>query len=185
MALIGKPDYLVTGNTLCLALRPFSQPSALSHRREGTIRKASHHAAGSLPLDLGNPAWNRDNATRPNAAFRSDCVKLPNQENATVAREKVVDYLLSTTHRDGRHRAVFFGGFGFAPDDWQALAEALIRHASDHEVAKEEDSPFGTRYVVEGIMLMVDGRTAYVRTVWFIDNGADTPRFVTAYPLRG
>lgn len=27
---------------------------------------------------------------------------------------------------------------------------ALLRHASDHEVTKIEDSPFGTRYVVEG-----------------------------------
>jgi hypothetical protein len=112
-------------------------------------------------------------------------VKLPNHERASVSREKVVDYLLSTTHRDGRHKAVFFGGFGFTVANWEELASVLVRHSHDHEVAKEEDSPFGTRYVVEGIMLMVDGRTAYVRTVWFIDNGADTPRFVTAYPLRG
>ncbi len=97
----------------------------------------------------------------------------------------MVDYLLSTTHRDGRHKAVFFGGFGFAPDNWQELVDALIRHAGDHEVAKEEDSPFGTRYVVDGTMVMADGRNAEVRTVWFIDNGADTARFVTAYPLRG
>ena len=112
-------------------------------------------------------------------------MKLPNYEHATVPREKVVDYLLSTTHRDGRHKAVFFGGFGFAPDNWQALAEALIRHAGDHEVAKEEDSPFGIRYVVDGTMTMADGRDALVRTVWFIDAGTDVPRFVTAYPLRG
>jgi hypothetical protein len=30
---------------------------------------------------------------------------------------------------------------------------------------------------------MADGRDALLRTVWFIDTGADTPRFVTAYPL--
>lgn len=112
-------------------------------------------------------------------------MKLPNHEHATVPREKMVDYLLSTTHRDGRHKAVFFGGFGFMPDDWQALAEALIRHAGDHEVAKEENSPFGTRYVVDGTMTMADGRDALVRTVWFIDTETDVPRFVTAYPLRG
>jgi len=112
-------------------------------------------------------------------------VKLPNHEHASVPRAKVVDYLLSTTHRDGRHKAVFFGGFGFAPDYWQALAEALIRHAGDHEVATEEDSPFGVRYVVDGTMTMADGRDAMVRTVWFIDSGTDVPRFVTAYPLRG
>jgi hypothetical protein len=110
-------------------------------------------------------------------------MKLPNRERAVVPREKVVDYLLSPAHRDGRHKAVFFTGFGFSVERWEDLADALLRHASDHEVAKQEDSPFGTRYVVEGIMAMADGRDALPRTVWFIDTGADVPRFVTAYPL--
>jgi hypothetical protein len=32
-------------------------------------------------------------------------------------------------------------------------------------------------------MAMADGRHVLLRTVWFIDMGADVPRFVTAYPL--
>lgn len=79
---------------------------------------------------------------------------------------------------------LFFNGFGFLAQDWQALADALLRHAGEHEVAKEEDSPFGVRYVVDGTMTTADGRDALVRRVWFIDTGADVPRFVTAYPLR-
>ena len=55
---------------------------------------------------------------------------------------------------------------------------------SDHDIAKQEDSPFGTRYVLEGTMVTADDRDALVRTVWFIDTGADIPRFVTAYPLQ-
>jgi hypothetical protein len=98
--------------------------------------------------------------------------------------EKRVDYLLSSTHRDGRHKAAFFTRFGFAAGRWKDLADALVRHASDHEVARQEKSRFGTRYVVEGTMVMADGRNAFVRTVWFIDTGTDIPRFVTAYPLR-
>jgi hypothetical protein len=76
-------------------------------------------------------------------------MKLPNREHALVPRAKVVDYLLSPTHRDGRHKAVFFSGFGFTADSWEKLADALLQHASEHDVAKQEDSPFGTRYVVE------------------------------------
>jgi hypothetical protein len=110
-------------------------------------------------------------------------MQLANRQHAVVPREKVVDYLLSLSHRDGRPKAVFFGRFGFSADNWQALADALIRHANDHEVARTEDSPFGTRYVVEGIMAMADGRDAFVRSIWFIDTGAEVPRFVTAYPL--
>jgi hypothetical protein len=125
----------------------------------------------------------RDNAALPEATPRSDAMKLPNHQRAVAPREKVVDYLLSTTHRDGRHKAAFFNGFGFDVNNWQDLADALVRHANDHEVAKVEASPFGTRYVVEGIMAMADGRDAVVRTIWFIDTGTDAPRFVTAYPL--
>lgn len=112
-------------------------------------------------------------------------MKLPNHEHASMSREKLVDYLLSTTHRDGRHKAAFFNSFGFAAENWQALADALIGHAHDHDVTKEEDSPFGTRYIVEDTMAMADGRIALIRTVWFIVTGEDIPRFVTAYPLRG
>jgi Domain of unknown function (DUF6883) len=41
-------------------------------------------------------------------------MKLPYYEQVVVTREKVVDYLLSDTHRDGRHKAAFFNRFGFA-----------------------------------------------------------------------
>jgi len=111
-------------------------------------------------------------------------LKLPNHQNAVVSREKLIGYLLSPTHRDGRHKAAFFAGFGFSVDPWQELAAALLQHVADHEVAKEEDSPFGKRYVVDGTMRAPDGRTPVVRSVWFIDTGTDIPRFVTAYPLR-
>jgi hypothetical protein len=125
----------------------------------------------------------RDNAVLLEAGSRKDAMKLPNQQLAAVPREKVVDYLLSTTHRDGRHKAAFFNAFGFTIKNWQDLQMALVRHAADHEVAEVEASPFGTRYVVEGIMAMADGRNALVRTIWFIETGTDMPRFVTAYPL--
>jgi len=111
-------------------------------------------------------------------------MKLPNCARAFVPREKVTAYLLSSTHRLGRSKAAFFTGFGFTAADWRAVAEALLRHAADHEVAQTGETPFGIRYVVDGIMAAPDGRTPNVRTVWFIETGEDTPRFVTAYPLR-
>ena len=100
-----------------------------------------------------------------------------------VPRRKITDYLLSPTHRVGRHKAVFFRQFGFAAANWELLAAALRKHAAIHQVAKTEESPFGTRYVIDGIMATPDGRTANVRSVWFIETGEDTPRFVTAHPL--
>src|SRR3954467_2246398 len=111
-------------------------------------------------------------------------MRLPNRHQAFIAPEKVVDYLLSTAHRDGRHKASFFNKFGFTIDKCEELTDALLRHVDLYEVAKVEESPFGTRYVVDGMMTMADGRTAFVRTVWFIETLSEIPRFVTAYPTR-
>ncbi len=63
-------------------------------------------------------------------------MKLPNWENALVSREKVVDYLMCFSHEEGCPKAVFFSRFGFTAAEWETLAEALIRHAGEHEVDK-------------------------------------------------
>jgi len=111
-------------------------------------------------------------------------MKLPNCTQAIVPESKITGYLLSFNHRDGRSKAEFFTQFGFSAHAWQELAAALLQHASNHEVAKVEESPFGTRYIIEGTMVAPDGRTPVVRSVWFVETGGQVPRFVTAYPLR-
>ena len=111
-------------------------------------------------------------------------MKLPNCQNARIPQRKLTHYLLSDSHRNGKHKAAFFARYGFSARDWHVLAMALGEHATRHEVAAIEESPFGTRYVVDGIMSTPDGREPKVRSVWFIEAGESVPRFVTAYPLR-
>ncbi|MHB8380787.1 MAG: DUF6883 domain-containing protein [Candidatus Binataceae bacterium] len=111
-------------------------------------------------------------------------MKLPNASRATVPRAKMLEYLLSETHPLGRHKAVFFTGFGFTRRAWNELSTALVRHACEHEVSLVEDSPFGKRYDIDGIIATPSGRSPRIRSVWFIETASDTPRFVTAFPLR-
>jgi len=111
-------------------------------------------------------------------------VKVPNCREAIIPRRKLTDYLLSPTHRHGRGKAKFFTAFGFAQERWDDLARALFRHVQEHEAAATDETVFGTRYVVDGIMSMPDGRTAGVRSVWFIERGSTAPYLVTAYPLK-
>jgi Domain of unknown function (DUF6883) len=111
-------------------------------------------------------------------------VKLPNAERAVVPDRKITHYLLSTTHRDGRHKAEFFRGFGFTLEAWKELAAALLNHARNHEVVEIVPTPFGRNYVVEGLMPAPDGRAPKVRVVWFIANGGETATLATAYPLE-
>ena len=73
---------------------------------------------------------------------------------------------------------------GFDPQRCKELDIALRQHVIDNEIAREEKTIFGTRYVVDGVLKAPDGRPLNVRTVWFIDDDGDAPRFVTAHPLR-
>lgn len=111
-------------------------------------------------------------------------MKLPFANEAEVPLAKIVLYLLNPEHRAGKTKARFFSSHGFAREGWQKLADGLQQHACDHEITKEETTPLGVRFVVEGNMTMPDGAVAGVRAVWFIERGERIPRFVTAYPLK-
>lgn len=107
--------------------------------------------------------------------------KIPNADSALVPREKIVDYLLSLSHQEGRGKALFFIRFGFHPQNWQDLAEALKRHAGETEVLEEVATDFGRKYILLGTMAAPNGRTPLVRSVWMVDDPGQPPRFVTAY----
>ncbi len=111
--------------------------------------------------------------------------RLPGVEEAVISEEKVRGYLLSATHPAGRGKAAFFVGCGFAAGAWQVLAEALRRHAVEHEVVGTEPSRFGVKYTVEGVLRTPGGRSRMVRVVWFVGKGEAVPRLVTAYPCAG
>jgi len=81
-------------------------------------------------------------------------------------------------------KRAFFQRFGFSIANAELLTQALLVHARAHDVAKIEDSPYGKRYVIDGILEAPNGRNPMLRVVWFIDAGRYEPRFVTAYPLE-
>jgi len=109
-------------------------------------------------------------------------MKLPNAAQARIDREKITDYLLCASHPDGRSKAEFFARFGFRLEEWQVLAEALRKHGQTYPVVTAVDSPFGTRYTIDGVVETPDGRRPRVRTVWMVAKGALIPRLITAHP---
>jgi hypothetical protein len=111
-------------------------------------------------------------------------MKLPQADKAIVPEAKIVRYLLDLTSENGKAKARFFLSFGFTIAEWQVLAQALIQHTIDHEIAKiDKRPPFGVHYIIEGTLRTPDGRNPSVRVVWIIDDDDDTPRLVSAYPL--
>jgi len=109
---------------------------------------------------------------------------VPHLQNAIVPPRKLTHYLLAPTHEEGAGKARFFHSFGFEPIHWPELAAALLNHVAEHGIVGEEATPFGTRYIVEGPLSARDGRAPNLRSIWFLDPGSETPRFITAYPLE-
>jgi hypothetical protein len=110
--------------------------------------------------------------------------RLPNADLAVVDEAKITRYLLSRTHPSGRAKAAFFLRFGFVPEQWQTMAEALRLLATTYAVTERVQSTHGISYAVNGALFAPDGRRPWVRTIWIVDTGdlTETPRFVTAYP---
>ena len=105
---------------------------------------------------------------------------LPFANRLRVDKSKIVGYLLS--HSNGQGKAAFFVGFGFQLENWETLADALTNLARSNPVAAEVDSPYGTRYSVDGELQTPSGRRPRVRTVWILDRDSGEPRLITAHP---
>ena len=110
-------------------------------------------------------------------------MKLPNWEDAYIPLEKLTDYLLSETHHVGKYKARVLRSVGFDQSNVDVLEQGLITIAHCQEVIETTSSPYGTKYVVEGLLRTPTGDILQIQTVWIIETGQDRPRFVTAYPV--
>ena len=83
-----------------------------------------------------------------------------------VEKRKVIDYLLNK--EKSRGKAAFFSDMGFEVSQWEVLAQALKSQALSGTVSSVVESPYGTRYTVDGPIETPDRRTPMprVRTVW-------------------
>jgi hypothetical protein len=111
-------------------------------------------------------------------------LKLPFADRAEISDAKLRNYLLSPSHPDGGGKAAFFLRHGFTTDALEVFRAALMQHAAENDVSYTEPSPFGTRYVIDGILHAPGGKQLWIRVVWFVDMGGNVSRLVTAYPLK-
>lgn len=109
---------------------------------------------------------------------------LPNVEQAIVDERKLTGYLLSSEHPFGRAKARFLLHFGFRLEAWEMPRTVLLDYARFNAVTRQEATPFGMTYVIDGPLSTPDSRAPAVRVVWFVDAGSECPRFVTACPVE-
>jgi hypothetical protein len=107
-------------------------------------------------------------------------MKLPNHENAFIAKEKLLDYLLDEENSKGK--SIFFNLFGYFKDNFEDLAVDLLKLASSGEISETEQTKFGLKFIILESIIAPNGRSIIMTSVWIIKNDEDFPRFVTAYP---
>jgi hypothetical protein len=110
-------------------------------------------------------------------------MKLPNKEKAYIPYSKLHNYLLSKTHSIGMWKSIFFGSLGFDETNADLLERKIISIAQSEDVKQVTESPYGTKYVIDGLLQTLTGESIQLRTIWIIETGEEHPRFVTAYPL--
>jgi uncharacterized protein DUF6883 len=107
---------------------------------------------------------------------------IPNADAAHVAQEKLNDYLLNLSHPVGRSKAKWFVSLGYDPAEPMVLEQDLLKQVRTSDDYTEKGSPFGTKFVVSGIIAAPNGDRANVTTVWIVEPSDNRPRLVTAYP---
>ncbi|MBE7473607.1 MAG: hypothetical protein DPW09_38615 [Anaerolineae bacterium] len=110
-------------------------------------------------------------------------MQLPNRSKAYIPLPKFTAYLLSESHAVGKSKAKFFRTLGFDETNIDLLERGLITIAQTESVNETVSTPHGEKYVIEGELQSPTNLTAKVRTVWIIETGEDSLRFVTAYPI--
>ncbi len=109
-------------------------------------------------------------------------MQLPNGTHAYVQPNKLTGYLLSEVHDIGKAKAKFFRELGFNKVNPIDLEKALLNLAKTQAVHEIIETVHGTKYVIIGSIETPLGKTVTILTVWIVDNGEDSPRFVTARP---
>nr|WP_294544337.1 DUF6883 domain-containing protein [uncultured Rhodopila sp.] len=107
--------------------------------------------------------------------------RVPGAANATVAPEKVRDYLLAAEHPDNAGKAAFFSLFGFTSEQWTELRLALAAHPANNVVVGRVPADDGMRCRVRCNLQTPDGRNPCVTTIWAVEGG-QPPRLITAFP---
>jgi hypothetical protein len=109
-------------------------------------------------------------------------MKLPNQEQAVIAREKLVKYLLNTEHKRGGPKARLFAQFGYSLDNWNQLDADIRFYHLNAEVSEVRQTMYGMRYEIRAPLQTPNGRILEIRTIWQIDAGTNVPRLITIIP---
>ena len=110
-------------------------------------------------------------------------MELPYSDQLRVDQAKIVDYLLSESN--GRGKATFFLQFGFRPEQWAVLAEAIKAQARGHAVVL---AVFALGHTLQcrrsdRYAERATASSARAHGLDTLEVGSEQPRLITAHPV--
>jgi len=108
---------------------------------------------------------------------------LPNLERASIAIEKLRDYVLNPGHPTGRNKArVFKAALGLERKHAIAFAEVIKDTLGRAHAVKNEESPYGPRWETHHKVFGLTGRAVIVSVAWiFKAEQPEVPVLITCY----
>lgn len=100
-----------------------------------------------------------------------------------VDKRKIVEYLLNLDHPVGFGKAQFFIDLGFSLGDWKQLAHSLRNHAQCNKISEVKNHEFGTKYIVDCILVTPKNDSFCIRVVWNDHKDGTPMKLITAHPL--
>jgi len=108
-------------------------------------------------------------------------MRIPAADQALIAIEKLVDYLLNVDHPDGGTKARVFAHAGFSVERPEEFEQALREQHLTRDARPGKDSPFGNKYEITAFLKGPSGEVL-VTSVWMVRRGEVIPRLITVVP---
>ena len=107
---------------------------------------------------------------------------IPNAHRATVALEKLTEYLLNPLHKRGAAKARLLHSLGYRADASHVLESDVRTQHLTQEPTRTSQNPYGVTYEIEAPITTPSGRVVRFCSIWQVDTGTEVPRFITMYP---
>lgn len=108
-------------------------------------------------------------------------MKLPRGDQAVIDSRKLTDYVLSTEHDDGKHKAKLFRELlGIGTENVDELINALREAAAHGEASLGRLDRYGQRYRIDFDFAGPAG-SVRIRSVWMVRETHGFPDLVTCY----
>ena len=102
-------------------------------------------------------------------------------QDATIAEEKLTQYLLVPLPKDDKSK--FLAQAGYTLENWQQLEQDLRTQVLTQPAESIETTCYGEKYAIRACLRGVNGVELNIVTIWMVANS--TTKLVTLVPDKG